>query len=182
MHDYVDTAHAVVDEIGIGDRTDMGRKPGIQQIESGDFVRAVLQRSDESFSEMAFVEVSSDGVQFVRFPSAYYGPPVVLAENPMGPPADPQDVVEAGGDAFDLPDQVRSVRQGDAEQVVYCRGHVGGAVRMLGGIRRGIVGRSVHRSAADSRAGEHQRIDPRPMVAAGVAVYFRRAAELGVNN
>ncbi len=78
----------------------------------------------QSFAEMMFVEVSSDGVQFVRFPSRYFGPPVwpgafgtvpvgsysgLAGANPVlatSPTADPQDVVEAGGDAFDLADLV----------------------------------------------------------------------------
>jgi hypothetical protein len=75
-----------------------------------------------TFAEMMFVEVSSDGVNFARFPNYYFGAPVqpgpfsfvpvgifsglagqtpVLATNPT---VDPQDVVDAGGDAFDLAD------------------------------------------------------------------------------
>lgn len=75
-----------------------------------------------TFAELMFVEVSSDGVSFVRFPSRWFGPAtapgpfgslvVGSAANlagqhvPLGPllPGDPQDVVEAGGDAFDLAD------------------------------------------------------------------------------
>lgn len=78
--------------------------------------------SFEAYAEMMFVEVSSDGVHFARFPSRYFGPPVqpgpfgtaqigtylglagqtpVLATNPS---VDAQDVVDAGGDAFDLTD------------------------------------------------------------------------------
>jgi hypothetical protein len=76
----------------------------------------------DTFAEVMFVEVSSDGVQFARFPSRYFGAPVspgpfgtvavgtyenlagqtpVLATSPL---VDPQDVVDAGGDAFDLDD------------------------------------------------------------------------------
>ena len=76
----------------------------------------------QSFAEMMFVEVSSDGVHFVRFPSRYFGPavqPGAFGVVPVGaysglagsnqvlatsPTADAQDVVEAGGDAFDLTD------------------------------------------------------------------------------
>lgn len=73
-----------------------------------------------AFCEVLFVEVSTDGVNFARIPSAYYGPPVSpgpFAAINVGtyggfggatPAAinapDPQDVVRAGGDAFDLAD------------------------------------------------------------------------------
>ena len=77
------------------------------------------------FAEVCFVEVSSNGVDFARFPARYSGPNVdpgpfgavdigcyenlagatpVLAGSAQYPGADPQDVVEAGGDAFDLAD------------------------------------------------------------------------------
>jgi hypothetical protein len=77
------------------------------------------------FAEVCFVEVSSDGIDFARFPARYLGPDAdpgpfatldvasyenlagavpVLAGSAMAPLADPQDVVEAGGDAFDLAD------------------------------------------------------------------------------
>jgi hypothetical protein len=76
----------------------------------------------QTFAEVMFVEVSSDGVQFARFPARYLGDPVqpgpfgtvgvgnyanlagqhpVLADMPN---VDPLDVVDAGGDAFDLQD------------------------------------------------------------------------------
>ena len=73
-----------------------------------------------SFAEVAFVDVSSDGIHFARVPSAYYGPN--QSPGPFGnvnigwyeglagaTPAnlqasDPLDVVEAGGDAIDLSD------------------------------------------------------------------------------
>lgn len=75
----------------------------------------------QSFAEVAFVEVSSDGVSFCRFPARYWGPatpPGAFATVPIGTYAglagqtpsfplgagDPRDVVEAGGDAFDLAD------------------------------------------------------------------------------
>jgi hypothetical protein len=84
---------------------------------AGDFGRG--------FAEVAFVEVSSNGQDFARFPARYAGPPVepgafgtaaigdyenlagatpVLFGSPAYPAADAQDVVEAGGDAFDLAD------------------------------------------------------------------------------
>ncbi len=76
----------------------------------------------DTFAETMFVEVSSDGVHFARMPARYFGPPV--APGPFGtvpvgtysglagqtpvlatlPGADARDVVEAGGDAFDLAD------------------------------------------------------------------------------
>jgi len=77
------------------------------------------------FAEAIYVEVSSDGKQFARFPSSYYGPAKsggsfvvsnvnmfdglagvcpVLAGSIKHPKADPQDVVTGGGDAFDLAD------------------------------------------------------------------------------
>lgn len=77
------------------------------------------------FGEVAFVEVSSNGVDFARFPARYRGPDSdpgafgvvdlahfenlagtvpVLAGSVAFPNADPEDVVEAGGDAFDLAD------------------------------------------------------------------------------
>ncbi len=74
------------------------------------------------FAEVAFVEVSSDGVNFARFPSRYGGPPVQqppFGTLPMGTFAGlvggmpgianvatnvipPEDPVRAGGEAFDL--------------------------------------------------------------------------------
>lgn len=77
------------------------------------------------FAEVCFVEVSSNGVDFARFPARYSGPAVnpgpfgtidiasyenlagatpVLYGSAQYPNADAQDVVEAGGDAFDLAD------------------------------------------------------------------------------
>ncbi|MCC6673025.1 MAG: hypothetical protein IT458_18315 [Planctomycetes bacterium] len=79
----------------------------------------------QSFAEFGFVEVSSNGVDFARFPSAYFGPSggpgafgvltvgsaaglagqtPVRAGSATTPGADPFDVVDAGGDAFDLAD------------------------------------------------------------------------------
>jgi hypothetical protein len=76
----------------------------------------------QTFAEVMFVEVSSDGQQFVRFPARYFGPavqPGAFGTVPVGsyanlagqhpvlatsPAVDAQDVVDAGGDAFDLAD------------------------------------------------------------------------------
>lgn len=76
----------------------------------------------QSFAEVAFVEVSSNGVDFVRFPARYFGAPVspgsfgtvpvgayqnLAGQTPVladAPGVDARDVVEAGGDAFDLGD------------------------------------------------------------------------------
>ncbi|MFK7742363.1 MAG: hypothetical protein AB8H80_18765 [Planctomycetota bacterium] len=78
---------------------------------------------DESFAEVCFVEVSSNGTDFVRFPARYFGPAVqpgafgfigvgvysgLAGQTPVlvpsDPSADPRDVCEAGGDSFDLQD------------------------------------------------------------------------------
>lgn len=76
----------------------------------------------ETFAEVMFVEVSTNGVDFARFPATYYGP--ASQPGPFGvaavgsysglagqtpvlattPGADARDVVESGGDAFDLAD------------------------------------------------------------------------------
>lgn len=77
------------------------------------------------FGEAVFVEVSSNGSDFARFSARYHGPDIepgpfgvvdlahyeqmaglvpVLAGSAAFPNADPRDVVEAGGDAFDLAD------------------------------------------------------------------------------
>jgi hypothetical protein len=77
------------------------------------------------FAEAVFVEISSDGLVFARLPSRYAGPASPagpLGVRPIGsyaglagqapvwagsaatPQADPRDVVEAGGDAFDFAD------------------------------------------------------------------------------
>jgi len=76
----------------------------------------------EVFAEVMFVEVSSNGIDFARFPASYFGPPTqpgpfgtavvgayagMAGQTPVlatQPGADAQDVVEAGGDAFDLAD------------------------------------------------------------------------------
>ncbi len=74
----------------------------------------------QSFAEAVFVEVSSDGVNFARIPSFYYGPPTspgpfgfinvgdydgLAGISPLNSSAsDPLDVVDAGGDAIDLAD------------------------------------------------------------------------------
>lgn len=77
----------------------------------------------ECYAELAFVEVSSDGVNFARFPVSYVGPQVPIG--PFGslvpgtwsgcagstpvhthptrrPDIDPRDPARTGGDAFDL--------------------------------------------------------------------------------
>jgi hypothetical protein len=76
----------------------------------------------ETFAEVCFVEVSSDGRNFARIPSRYTGPQVdpgpfaFLNAGFYGGLAggaavelaapDPRDLVEAGGDAFDLADLI----------------------------------------------------------------------------
>jgi hypothetical protein len=74
------------------------------------------------FGELAFVEVSTDGVHFARFPGRYHGPlgplgpfdglPPGAAENiaglgllhPVADPRDHADPARGGGDPFDLED------------------------------------------------------------------------------
>lgn len=74
------------------------------------------------YAELLFVEVSTDGAQFARFPSRYFrgdgssfaintigfaqglAGQTPVYSNPMQPGVDPLDVVEAGGGAFDLAD------------------------------------------------------------------------------
>lgn len=79
-----------------------------------------------NFSEVAFVEVSSDGVNFARFPSNYGGPPspqsafgtlpfgtfsglvggLPVFTNVVSNTLDPRDPVVAGGEFFDLAELV----------------------------------------------------------------------------
>jgi hypothetical protein len=73
------------------------------------------------FSEVAYVEVSTDGTSFARFPSRYVGPPtgvpgftapwgtysgltgcVPVRSNVLTNSVDPLDPVVSGGEAFDL--------------------------------------------------------------------------------
>ncbi len=95
--------------------------PGADLIVSENPFRSATNGFD-AFAETMFVEVSSDGVHFARFGARYFGLPVQpgpFGMVPVGtyanlagqtptlatmPGADPQDVVEAGGDAFDLAD------------------------------------------------------------------------------
>jgi hypothetical protein len=78
----------------------------------------------DCFAEVFFVEVSSDGQNFARFPASYVGPqssgpfsvaPIgswsglggatpVYAHGVLYPGIDPRDAARAGGDAFDLSD------------------------------------------------------------------------------
>jgi hypothetical protein len=80
-----------------------------------------LTFSNQVFSEVAYVEVSTDGVSFARFPSRYVGPPtgvpgftapwgtysgltgcVPVRANVLTNSIDPLDPVVSGGEAFDL--------------------------------------------------------------------------------
>lgn len=114
-----------VHSLGIGGHLTLGfdvvitNGPGADLIVAENPFRS-LSAPWETFAELCFVEVSSDGTHFARIPSRYTGPqrhpgpfamlhtgwfgglpgagPVELAA------ADPQDVVRAGGDAIDLAD------------------------------------------------------------------------------
>ncbi len=97
-----------------------------------------------SFAELMFVEVSSDGNTFVRFPTRYLGPDGPFAPFeacPIGDfvgfagvmpvftsslsGTDPLDVVAAGGDAFDLADLADTpevlARQVDLDDINFVR-------------------------------------------------------------
>ncbi|MHC5063629.1 MAG: hypothetical protein ACYTG5_06610 [Planctomycetota bacterium] len=114
-----------VHSLGAGGFLTLGFDVSVIDGPGADFIVAenpFLTGPFESFAETFFVEVSSDGINFARFPSAYHGP----ATSPGGfgvsgigsfdnlggslpvragnPGVDMQDVVEAGGDAFDLAD------------------------------------------------------------------------------
>ncbi|GAB4137144.1 MAG: hypothetical protein Fur0037_02090 [Planctomycetota bacterium] len=115
-----------VHSLGIGGSLTLGFPVAIEDGPGADLIvseNCFPVGAMDSFAEVAFVEVSSNGTDFARFPCAYFGPqvdpgpygtvPVGLYENltgqspalaPGDPAADPEDVVEAGGDAFDLSD------------------------------------------------------------------------------
>lgn len=96
-------------------------RPGADLIVAENPFRLVGNETS-TFAEVAFVEVSSNGVDFVRFPARYFGAAVwpgafgtvpvgsygnLAGQTPMlatTPGADPLDLVEAGGDAFELGD------------------------------------------------------------------------------
>jgi hypothetical protein len=93
--------------------------PGADFIVSENAFYVVLPAA---FAEVAFVEVSSNGADYARFPAFYWGPQSsggtsialvgsysgLAGQTPVyagsGALVDPQDVCEAGGDAFDLAD------------------------------------------------------------------------------
>lgn len=122
---------------GIGGHSVLGFAVTITDGPGADFLVAenpFFASLGRSFAEMVFVEVSTNGTDFARFPSAWYGPDAepgpfgtVLVgsysglagatpvhAHPANPGVDPQDVVEAGGEAFDLADLVNDplVRNG----------------------------------------------------------------------
>jgi hypothetical protein len=95
-----------------------------------------LQGTTILFAEAMYVEVSTDGVHFVRFPTRYSGPPAPIPPTSGAAPAwytgfagimpvsadpfagvNPLNVVLGGGDAFDLEDLVGepSVELGDVD-------------------------------------------------------------------
>lgn len=118
---------AHVHSLGIGGALTLEFVPPIVDRPGADLIVAenpfrLAGNETNSFAEVAFVEVSSNGVDFVRFPARYFGAPGwpgafgtvpigsysnLAGQTPMlatAPGADPLDLVEAGGDAFDLGD------------------------------------------------------------------------------
>lgn len=120
-----------VHSLGIGGSLTLGFAQPLRNGPGADFL--VAENPFESstfgatFGEYCFVEVSSNGADFARMPARWFGPdaepgafaviPVgsvenlagqvpVLAGSAQAAGADPQDVCEAGGDAFDLQDLV----------------------------------------------------------------------------
>lgn len=118
-----------VHSLGIGGTLTLGFAQPLRNGPGVDFL--VAENPFESttfgatFAEFCFVEVSSNGTDFARMPARWFGPDVepgtfavipvgsaenlagqvpVLAGSAQAAGADPQDVCEAGGDAFDLQD------------------------------------------------------------------------------
>lgn len=109
-----------VHSLGVGGFLTLGFDAPITDGPGVDFLVAenpFLAGGTAVFAEAVFVEVSSDGVHFARFPSRYVGPPTsagtlgvrphasfvnLAGQNPVLPTSDPRDPVLAGGDAFDL--------------------------------------------------------------------------------
>jgi len=118
-----------VHSLGIGGELTLEFVPPIVDRPGADLIVAenpfrLAGNETNTFAEVAFVEVSSNGVDFVRFPARYFGAPSspgafgavpvgayanLAGQTPMlaiTPGADPRDLVEAGGDAFELADLV----------------------------------------------------------------------------
>lgn len=113
-----------VHSLGIGGELVLGFADAIVDGPGADFIVSEnpFRSGYDSFAEVMFVEVSSDGTHFARFGARYFGlqvQPGAFGMVPVGtyanlagqtptlatsPGADAQDVVEAGGDAFDLAD------------------------------------------------------------------------------
>lgn len=119
----------------------------------------------DTFAEMAFVEVSSNGVDFARLPNRYGGPanspgPFGVAQIGwyggligavpvnVGAP-DPQDVVTAGGDAIDLAD-LRQHALVLAGRVVLSAITQVRLVDVIDGVDRDTAGRVLHDPGAGS--------------------------------
>lgn len=112
--------------LGVGGHITLGFAAPIGNGPGADFLCAenALTFGGGAFTEVAAVEVSSDGVHFARFPTHYAGPPAVqppFGTLPMGTflgltgglpvlanvatnSIDPRDPAAAGGEAFDLAD------------------------------------------------------------------------------
>lgn len=116
-----------VHSLGNGGELTLEFVPPIVDLPGADLIVAenpfrLAGNETSTFAEVAFVEVSSNGIDFVRFPARYFGAPSwpgAFGTVPVGaygnlagqtptlattPGADPRDLVEAGGDAFDLGD------------------------------------------------------------------------------
>ena len=115
-----------VHSLGIGGSLTLGFDVAITDGPGADFVVAENPffgpgpDAWQTFAEVAFVEVSTDGVTFARIPNAYHGPQAepgafgtvrigsyrgLAGATPCYPAdaaTDPRDLARVGGDAFDL--------------------------------------------------------------------------------
>ena len=158
-----------VHSLGIGGQITLGFDVVIVDGPGADFLVAenafLTGTLGESFAEMMFVEVSSNGVDFARVPNGYYGPQMspgpfagvqiawysgLAGAVPVDPGArDAQDVVTAGGDAIDLADlhshpMVQSGRV-DLHAITQVR-----LIDVVDGVDRDSRGRTIHDPGAGS--------------------------------
>jgi hypothetical protein len=52
MHDDIDAAHTILDQVGIGDRSNVRREWRIKPVQPYDFVPFRLERPNKSLAEM----------------------------------------------------------------------------------------------------------------------------------